>query len=107
MLQPSRTSIRSFCWTPAGVSMTRLVPPTSAFVVDDRSVIGVVFFSVTVTVQLGVPLAGRSAMMCATPAAAFPATDPVAVFCPVAPASGWTASALSCVCTEVLPTLMS
>src|SRR4029077_10756438 len=48
--QPMITISRSFACTPAGVSTTRLVPPTTVFVVADRRVMGVVFLSVTVTV---------------------------------------------------------
>src|SRR5467141_574394 len=54
VFQPMITTMRSFACTPAGVSTTRLVPATRLFVVDDRSLMGVVFLSVAVTVQLGV-----------------------------------------------------
>src|SRR5438309_7870779 len=54
VFQPMSTNIRSFCWTPAGVSTTTVVLATTLFVDDDRSVMGVVFLTVAVTVQLGV-----------------------------------------------------
>jgi len=54
LLNPKATNMKSFCWVPAGVSITMLVPLSSDFVVKARSVIGVVFLTVAVTVQLGV-----------------------------------------------------
>ena len=48
------TNKRSSCCTPVGVFMMRVVPLTRLFVVDDRSLIGVICLSVAVTVQLGV-----------------------------------------------------
>ena len=52
--QPTSTNMRSFCCTPAGVFTTRVVPFTTVFVVAERSAIGVIFFTLAVTVQLGV-----------------------------------------------------
>jgi len=88
--------MRSFCCVPAGVFITTLVLLFMLVVVDARSLMGVVFLSVAVTVQLGELPAGRSAMMCATPAPCSPDEDAVAVFWPLAPAVACIASALSC-----------
>ena len=81
--------------------ITRLVPLFMLVVVDARSLIGVVFLSVAVTVQLGVPPAGRSARMFAAPVPELLMV--VAAFTPVAPATDCTASAVSVVTKLPLP----
>src|SRR5439155_14334396 len=88
-------NMRSFCCVPAGVSTTMLVPLFTVFVVLARSLTGVVFLSVAVTVQLGVPPEGRRARMFAAPVPELLMV--VAAFGPVAPARGCTASAVSVV----------
>src|SRR2546422_4135646 len=81
VLKPSTTNMRSFCCVPAGVFITRLVPLFMLVVVDARSLIGVVFLSVTVTVQLGV-VDGFSVSWCVAPMS----LPHVAVTVPVGPA---------------------
>src|SRR5437867_3853817 len=94
-------NMRSFCCVPAGVSTTMLVPLFTVFVVLARSLTGVVFLSVAVTVQLGVPPEGRRARMFAAPVPELLMV--VAAFGPVAPARGCTASAVSVVTKLPLP----
>src|SRR2546425_1901222 len=74
-----------------------LVPLATVFVVEARSVMGLTFFNVALTLQT---VAGRSAMMCAAPAAL---TAEVAVFVPVAPADACSSSSDSTDAFVVVP----
>src|SRR2546422_8008836 len=75
------TNIRSFSWVLAGVSRAMAAPLSTVLVVAARSLIGVVFFSVAVAVQLGV-VDGFSVSWCVAPMS----LPHVAVTVPVGPA---------------------